>query len=119
MLDLRRLRLLSELARRGTIAEVAKVVGYTPSAISQSLAQLERETGVALLARDRRARESPSRIVLQHPRARTRGRDPATALGGARSARLGKLRAGGRRPRRRARRAFARQRAAPPRTAEA
>jgi DNA-binding transcriptional LysR family regulator len=35
MLDLRRLRLLSELARRGTIAEVARVVGYTPSAISQ------------------------------------------------------------------------------------
>jgi hypothetical protein len=33
MLDLRRLRLLSELARRGTIAEVARVVGYTPSAI--------------------------------------------------------------------------------------
>src|SRR5919106_1438180 len=43
MLDLRRLRLLSELARRGTIAEVARVVGYTPSAISQSLLQLERD----------------------------------------------------------------------------
>jgi len=43
MLDLRRLRLLSELSRRGTIAEVASVVGYTPSAVSQSLAQLERD----------------------------------------------------------------------------
>ena len=43
MLDVRRLRLLSELARRGTIAEVARVVGYTPSAISQSLMQLERD----------------------------------------------------------------------------
>jgi DNA-binding transcriptional LysR family regulator len=42
MLDLRRLRLLSELSRRGTIAEVARVAGYTPSAISQALAQLER-----------------------------------------------------------------------------
>jgi DNA-binding transcriptional LysR family regulator len=40
MLDVRRLRLLSELSRRGTIAEVARVVGYTPSAISQSLARL-------------------------------------------------------------------------------
>jgi DNA-binding transcriptional LysR family regulator len=61
MLDLRRLRLLSELARRGTIAEVASVVGYTPSAISQSLAQLERETGVALLERDgRRVRLTPA-----------------------------------------------------------
>ena len=54
MLDLRRLRLLSELARRGTIAEVARVVGYTPSAISQSLLQLEREAGVPLLERDGR-----------------------------------------------------------------
>jgi DNA-binding transcriptional LysR family regulator len=61
MLDLRRLRLLSELSRRGTIAEVATVVGYTPSAISQSLARLERETGVALLERDgRRVRLTPA-----------------------------------------------------------
>jgi len=61
MLDLRRLRHLSELARRGTIAEVARVVGYTPSAISQSLAQLEREVGVALLERDgRRVRLTPA-----------------------------------------------------------
>src|SRR5918992_3421283 len=54
MLDVRRLRLLGELSRRGTIAEVAKAVGYTPSAVSQSLAQLEREVGVALLERDGR-----------------------------------------------------------------
>ena len=61
MLDVRRLRLLSELARRGTIAEVARVVGYTPSAISQSLLQLEREAGVALLERDgRRVRLTPA-----------------------------------------------------------
>ena len=51
---MRRLRLLSELSRRGTIAEVARAVGYTPSAVSQALAQLERETGVALLERDGR-----------------------------------------------------------------
>jgi DNA-binding transcriptional LysR family regulator len=61
MLDLRRLRLLSELARRGTIAEVARVLGYTPSAISQSLLQLEREAGVPLLERDgRRVRLTPA-----------------------------------------------------------
>lgn len=61
MLDVRRLRLLSELSRRGTIAEVARVVGYTPSAISQSLAQLEREVGVPLLERDgRRVRLTPA-----------------------------------------------------------
>jgi DNA-binding transcriptional LysR family regulator len=61
MIDLRRLRLLSELARRGTIAEVARVVGYTPSAISQSLLQLEHEAGVPLLERDgRRVRLTPA-----------------------------------------------------------
>jgi DNA-binding transcriptional LysR family regulator len=61
MLDLRRLRLLSELSRRGTIAEVARVAGYTPSAISQALAQLEREAGTALLERDgRRVRLTPA-----------------------------------------------------------
>jgi DNA-binding transcriptional LysR family regulator len=61
MLDLRRLRLLSELSRRGTIAAVARAAGYTPSAISQALAQLEREAGTALLERDgRRVRLTPA-----------------------------------------------------------
>jgi len=49
MLDLRRLRLLHELHARGTIAAVAEAVRYTPSAVSQQLAVLEREAGVALL----------------------------------------------------------------------
>jgi DNA-binding transcriptional LysR family regulator len=61
MLDVRRLRFLSELSRRGTIADVAKAVGYTPSAISQSLAQLERDVGATLLERDgRRVRLTPA-----------------------------------------------------------
>lgn len=65
MLDLRRLRLLSELARRGTIAEVARVIGYTPSAVSQSLSRLEYEVGVSLLERDgRRVRLTPAAIAL-------------------------------------------------------
>src|SRR5687767_10905683 len=51
MLDLRRLRLLRELNERGTIAAVADALAYTPSAVSQQLAQLEREAGVPLLER--------------------------------------------------------------------
>ena len=43
MLDLRRLRLLKEFAGRGTIAATAAALGYTPSAVSQQLAALERE----------------------------------------------------------------------------
>jgi DNA-binding transcriptional LysR family regulator len=51
MLDLRRLRLLRELNQRGTIAAVADALQFTPSAVSQQLAMLEREAGVPLLER--------------------------------------------------------------------
>jgi DNA-binding transcriptional LysR family regulator len=51
VLDLRRLRLLRELDRRGTIAAVADALQFTPSAVSQQLAILEREAGVPLLER--------------------------------------------------------------------
>jgi DNA-binding transcriptional LysR family regulator len=51
MLDLRRIRLLRELAARGTIAAVADALQFTPSAVSQQLAILEREAGVPLLER--------------------------------------------------------------------
>jgi DNA-binding transcriptional LysR family regulator len=58
MLDVRKLRLLRELAHRGTIAAVAGALSYTPSAVSQQLAALEREAGVPLLRRTGR------RVVL-------------------------------------------------------
>lgn len=51
MLDPRKLRLLRELSRRGTIAAVAEAMTFTPSAVSQQLAALEREAGVPLLER--------------------------------------------------------------------
>lgn len=51
MLDPRKLHLLRELARRGTIAAVAEAVMFTPSAVSQQLSSLEREAGVPLLER--------------------------------------------------------------------
>lgn len=49
MLDVHRLRLLRELHLRGTISAVADALSYTPSAVSQQLAVLEREAGVPLL----------------------------------------------------------------------
>ncbi len=58
MLDVRRLRLLRELALRGTIAAVADALAFTPSAVSQQLSALEREAGVPLLERTGR------RVVL-------------------------------------------------------
>src|SRR5581483_222629 len=57
MLDLHRLRLLRELADRGTIAATAAALGYTPSAVSQQLSVLEREAGATLLDRAARSVE--------------------------------------------------------------
>lgn len=51
MLDLKRLRLLRELSVRGTVVAVAEALKYSPSAVSQQLAVLEREVGIPLLTR--------------------------------------------------------------------
>ena len=56
MLDVRRLRVLRELAARGTIAATADALGYTAPAVSQQLQALEREAGVELLERNGRTR---------------------------------------------------------------
>lgn len=68
MFELRRLRLLHELALRGTIAEVAASLSYSPSTVSQQLALLEREAGVPLLEPDgRRLRLTPQgRMLAAH-----------------------------------------------------
>ena len=49
MYDVRRLRLLKELADRGTLAEVAAALHFSPSSVSQQLALLEQEVGAPLL----------------------------------------------------------------------
>ena len=54
MLDVRRLRVLREVAISGSMAGAARSLSFTPSAISQQIALLEQETGVTLL--DRRGR---------------------------------------------------------------
>ncbi|NLU73226.1 LysR family transcriptional regulator [Streptomyces sp. HNM0575] len=56
--EVRRLRLLRELAAHGTIAATAQACSLTPSAVSQQLSLLEREAGTPLLVRDGR------RVVL-------------------------------------------------------
>lgn len=54
MLNLHQLRLLRELAHRGTIAAVADALSYSPSAVSQQLSLLEHNAGVPLLERSGR-----------------------------------------------------------------
>src|SRR3954454_468471 len=70
MLNLKRLRFLRELDERGTIAAVADALQFTPSAVSQQLALLERETGVKLLERAGRGVRltDPALVLVEHAR---------------------------------------------------
>ncbi|MDX2606176.1 LysR family transcriptional regulator [Streptomyces caniscabiei] len=52
--DLHRMRLLRELAQRGTVTSVAAALAYSPSAVSQQLAVLEEEIGTRLFEPDGR-----------------------------------------------------------------
>src|SRR5215471_10974635 len=54
MLNLGRLRVLTEVVGRGSFSAAAEALSYTQSAVSQSIARLEAETGVTLVVRDRR-----------------------------------------------------------------
>ncbi len=51
---LERLTILDAIASSGTIAGAARVLGYTPSAVSQQLASLEREARTPLVERSNR-----------------------------------------------------------------
>jgi DNA-binding transcriptional LysR family regulator len=65
--DLRRLRLLRQLEERGTLSAVAAALGYTPSAVSQQLAVLEKEVGVRLLEKaGRGVRLTDAARLLSH-----------------------------------------------------
>ncbi|WP_433279528.1 LysR substrate-binding domain-containing protein [Pseudonocardia xinjiangensis] len=50
-LDVRRLLLLAEVGRRGSITAAAATLTYTPSAVSQQISRLEAEAGQPLLER--------------------------------------------------------------------
>jgi molybdate transport repressor ModE-like protein len=55
MLDVRRMRVLSAVAEHGSIAAAAQALAFTPSAVSQQIATLEREADVALVERGPRS----------------------------------------------------------------
>src|SRR5215470_16972192 len=54
MLDVRRMRVLREVAVRGSFSAAAEAPSFTQSAISQQIAALERETGTTLVQRNAR-----------------------------------------------------------------
>jgi molybdate transport repressor ModE-like protein len=51
MLDVRRLKVLKEVAERGSFSAAAESLNFTQSAVSQQIAALEKETGTTLLQR--------------------------------------------------------------------
>src|SRR3954454_12718379 len=51
MLDVRRLKVLREVAARGSFSAAAESLSFTQSAVSQQVAALERECGTKLLER--------------------------------------------------------------------
>jgi DNA-binding transcriptional LysR family regulator len=54
MLDVRRMRVLREVAARGSFSAAADALAYTQSAVSQQIAALEREAGTRLVERNAR-----------------------------------------------------------------
>ena len=68
MIDVRKLEILRELDRCGTIAATAAAVHLTPSAVSQQLATLSREAGTPMLEPDgRRVRlTEAAQLLLSH-----------------------------------------------------
>ena len=95
MLNVTRLRILTEVAYRGSLSAAAESLSYTQSAVSQQIAALEAETGMALLERHPRGVQpdgggpdarGPRR---GHPRASLEAADAAlAAIAGLRGGRL-------------------------------
>lgn len=68
MLNVGRLRVLAEVARRGSFSGAADALSYTQSAVSQQVATLEAEAGMTLLERHARGvRVTPAgRALVEH-----------------------------------------------------
>src|SRR3954467_8906509 len=59
MLDVRRMRVLREVAVRGSFSAAAEALSFTQSAVSQQIAALEREAGTSLVQRNARGAALP------------------------------------------------------------
>ena len=68
MLDPRRLLILDAVARAGSMTAAAAALAYTPSAVSQAIAALEREAGAALVRRGPRGvrMTTPAPLLARH-----------------------------------------------------
>lgn len=94
VLDVRRLRVLRAVVRAGSVRAAAAQLGYTPSAISQQVTALERETGAVLLEKaGRGVRATEAARLLADVADDVLGRlaDAESALAALRAGRTGRL----------------------------
>jgi DNA-binding transcriptional LysR family regulator len=97
MLDLQALRVFREVARRGSFGQAAQALAYTPPAVSQRIAALEREHGVRLFERSPRGvwPTPAGRLLLGHADGLLQGAEAARAdLAAAAEFRRGRIRLG-------------------------
>ncbi|WP_433333333.1 LysR family transcriptional regulator [Spirillospora sp. CA-294931] len=94
MLDVHRLIVLRSVVETGSIQSAASHLGYTPSAISQHVASLQRETGTVLVERHGRGIRptEAGRLLAGHAR-EIQGKiaDAETALADLRAGKAGRL----------------------------
>jgi DNA-binding transcriptional LysR family regulator len=94
MIDVRRMQVLRAVVVSGSVTAAATNLGYTPSAVSQQVAALERQVGVALLERVGRGVRPTEAGRLLTEYAAVIGRHVAeaeTALADLRAGRTGRL----------------------------
>ncbi len=95
MIDVRRLNVLKAVVETGSVAAAAELLNYTPSAVSQQMSTLERETGVRLLERvGRGVRPTEVALLLCEHTSRVLAavQEAEDALAAWRSGRTGRLR---------------------------
>ena len=94
MLDVRRMRVLREVAAQGSFSAAAEALSFTQSAVSQHVAALERETGTQLVERGARGVRltEAGRLLVSHADAILAriesAEDELAALAGLRGGRL-------------------------------
>ncbi|MEU3299975.1 MULTISPECIES: LysR family transcriptional regulator [unclassified Streptomyces] len=94
MLDVRRMQVLRAVVSSGSVTAAAGRLGYTPSAVSQQVAALEKEAGTALLERvGRGVRPTAAGLLLtEHAAAISRQvAEAETALADLKEGRTGRL----------------------------
>jgi DNA-binding transcriptional LysR family regulator len=94
MLDVRRMQVLRAVVTSGSVTAAAAHLGYTPSAVSQQVAALEKEAGIALLERAGRGVRptAAGRLLVGHAAVISQHvAEAETALADLRAGRTGRL----------------------------